>query len=195
MGDITTVWSPADGVGDWEVAGGALLEGDDLATAALISLFTDRQANADDPVIDGDRRGWWGDPTMGSRLWLLARAKVTDETLRLAEEYAEEALAWMVGDGVVAGVSATAAWIAPRQLGLTIDLTRTDGTVRTLAYAWEWDGIGGAARAAPAPGVSITLPRPTTARTPVSDLTGFSLAVTRNGAAGSVPLTRSALGV
>ena len=44
------------------------LQGDDgLFTAVIISLFTDRRANADDPLPDEricalpDPRGWWGD--------------------------------------------------------------------------------------------------------------------------------------
>ena len=137
MGDITTAWSAAASTFDWTHAGGALASGDDLATAVILSLFTDRQANADDVVLDASRRGWWGDPTMGSRLWLLERSKRTDETARLAQEYALEALDWLVGDGIAAGVTAAAFWIDARSLGLRVEVRRVDGS-----NPWTWEGLG-----------------------------------------------------
>jgi len=142
MADITTVWNVQAGEGGWVVEGPALQAGDDLATAVLISLFTDRQAAADDPLPDGsgDRRGWWGDPEMGSRLWLLSRAKQTAETARRAQEYAAEALAWMIDDGVAASVSPKAAWLGRGQLGLTVTISRADGSSRALEFAWAWGG-------------------------------------------------------
>lgn len=80
-----------------------------LETAVAISLFTDRRAD--------DRRGWWGDSypdaendLIGSRLWTLERAGQTVETLRRAQVYAQEALQWMLTDGVAKRVSVTASW-------------------------------------------------------------------------------------
>ena len=60
----------------------------DLQTAILISLFTDAQASPDDMIQDGsgDPRGWWGDlgssKPIGSKLWLLGRAKQTTRCAR-----------------------------------------------------------------------------------------------------------------
>ena len=44
----------------------------------------------------------------GSRLWLLSREKVVPETVARAKEYAEEALAWLIEDGVASRVVVTA---------------------------------------------------------------------------------------
>lgn len=80
-----------------------------LQTAVTVSLFTDRVARADDPLPEylpghlSDRRGWWGDLSrengrsrpIGSRLWLLFREKELAETVRRAEDYAKESLAWL----------------------------------------------------------------------------------------------------
>lgn len=124
---------------------GADLAGDDgLETAVVISLFTDRRAEADDTIPDGsgDRRGWWGDgwsetegDRIGSRLWLLAREKELPVVARRAEEYAEEALAWLLAEGVARAVRVTAEQVRRGVLGLTIVIERPDGT------AWErvWD--------------------------------------------------------
>ncbi|NUB13704.1 hypothetical protein GAY28_13925 [Azospirillum brasilense] len=142
--DITIAWSAGDGRGDWALApGGDLQTGDDLATAILLSLFTDRQALADDVVPDGtsDRRGWWGDPDLGSRLWLLDRAKQTEETRRRAEDYASEALYWLIEDGVVARFDIAATWERRSFLGLRITAYRTDGRTVALNASWAWQGV------------------------------------------------------
>jgi phage gp46-like protein len=143
MADITTITS-SNGDSDWAVSGAALQSGGDLVTAILISLFTDAQAANDDVIPDGssDRRGWWGNLQMGSKLWLLARAKQTDETLAQAQEYATDALAWLIEDGVASAVTVKAFWKARSFLVLVVQITRTDGSTPLLAYAWAWDTGG-----------------------------------------------------
>src|SRR5471032_1816608 len=93
LSDIRTVWMRDMSCGDWLQVGASLDSGGDLETSILISLFTDREANLDDVILDGtnDPRGWVGDVDqaykIGSRIWLLARSKQTQETLRLANDY------------------------------------------------------------------------------------------------------------
>lgn len=88
----------------------ALDEREALATAVVLALGLDARAR-DDEVLpdpdDDDRRGWWADIDaseiwdawpVGTRLWLLRRAKITNlgaeegSTLARAEAYATEAL-------------------------------------------------------------------------------------------------------
>lgn len=116
-------------------ASGALAEDDGLQTCLLLSLFLDRRARADDPLPDpasGDRRGWLGDAFAdddrhGSRLWLLERAKQNEETRRRAEEYAAEALDWLVEDGLASAVRISAEWLAMGILGLRIEVDAVTG--------------------------------------------------------------------
>lgn len=86
-----------------------------IATAAVISLFTDRRALDDDELPDSrsmDKRGWWGDlgnpdvedDQIGSRLWLLERSKTTEQTLVFAKQYTEEALQWIIDDGLASEI-------------------------------------------------------------------------------------------
>lgn len=144
MTDIQTLWNTETGYGDWQLVGTDLLAGDDLGTAVLISLFTDGQAGPNDIIPDGtnDRRGWCGDLgqdiRIGSRLWLLDRAKQTTATLLAAENYAAEALQWLLNDGVVAKIDIAAQWVRQSFLGLEITLYQQDGTKRALKYAWAW---------------------------------------------------------
>lgn len=144
MSDIATTWDVENSRGVWTVTGGALQSGDDLATAVYISAFTDRLANADDTLPDnsGDRRGWWGDlgqdKLIGSRLWLLARSKLTNSVANKAKMYLVEAMQWMIDDGVAASIDVTATIQRSSSLYTTLQINRTDGTTRSFAFRWAW---------------------------------------------------------
>ena len=126
---------------------GGLLTGNDLETAVLISLFTNRIANPDDFIPDGtgDPRGWWGDygedKPIGSRLWLLDRSKQTQEVLNNARDYIIEALQWLVDDGVVAGMDVQTEWTRTSFLGAQITLYQPTGPQIPLTYAWAWNQL------------------------------------------------------
>lgn len=83
--------------------GGDLDTTNELATAIIIALLTNRRAEDDDelPGFDSDRQGWWADFEaaeiwdawpIGSRLWLASRAKIMRTTPAVLEEYIAEAL-------------------------------------------------------------------------------------------------------
>jgi phage gp46-like protein len=150
-------WNGARGAGDLALGlDGGVADDPGLASAVLLSLFLDRRAEADD-LVDGAglfapgaggalfaRRGWVGDALsipgaapgdrIGSRLWLLARAKQVDETLRLAEDYAREALDWLVADGLAAEVAVAAAWIARGVMELTVTVSPPAGDQQVFTY-------------------------------------------------------------
>lgn len=105
-----------------------------LVRAVVISLFTWRRANPDDDLPGDLRHGWWGDSfpvvpndKIGSRLWLLSRAKLTSETIVRAREYAEEALAWLVKDGIAARVVVEAERQGLSTLALACRVFKSDG--------------------------------------------------------------------
>jgi phage gp46-like protein len=143
MTDITTIWNGEQSVGDWQTGQGDLLSGNDLETAILISLFTDRLARTDDKYDGEDRRGWWGDTgadyPIGSRLWLIKRQKLTAAIAGKAEDYATEALQWLIDDGVVASITVTTQIIYPSRLYMQIVFFKPDGTSPTFKYSWAWE--------------------------------------------------------
>lgn len=145
MADTTIVWDQVNSRGDWALSGSALKTGNDLQTAILISLFSDRVAQPDDVIPDGtDPRGWWadGDVLVGSRLWLLRRAKQTQETLQKAYDYIAESLQWLLDDQVVARFDITVEWYRPSFLGAWIIAYKTDGSVAYNGkFSWAWSGI------------------------------------------------------
>jgi phage gp46-like protein len=125
---------------------GDLVTGNELSTSVLISLFTDRRANKDDVLPDGtDPRGWWADAMdgnkIGSRLWLLERARNLPETLRLAKDYAEEALKWLVADGIAKKVRVTVEAVGhcKNTLGLLVEIYQPDGKSLKWKYRYAWD--------------------------------------------------------
>lgn len=73
-----------------------------------ISLFSWRRAETDDLIDDDERYGWWGDSypavsnqKIGSRLWLLRRRTLSQDTIIDAEHYINEALQWMIDDQLI----------------------------------------------------------------------------------------------
>ena len=144
MSDISTLWQTTRG--DWKLSGQSLASGNDLVTAVVVSLFTDRVALPDDAILDGsnDPRGWWADDALnpiGSRLWLIDRAKRTQETLERAQGYINEALQWLIDDGVVAQFGVFVEWTAPHTLGAQVTAYRRDGGTTPMNFAWAWPSL------------------------------------------------------
>lgn len=81
-----------------------------LETALIVAIFTNASANDDDELPDdNDERGGHfsevitGQP-FGSRLWLLRRSNLTEDTLQRAKEYTEEAIdRHLVNEGLAKG--------------------------------------------------------------------------------------------
>lgn len=146
--DAALVWKELGA--DLSVEALGLLVDDGLETAVILSLFCDRRAEPDDVLPDnsGDRRGWWADAypaalgdKWGSRLWLLAREKQLPSVLARAKEYAEEALAWMVEDGIAASVEVTAEVVKTGTLGLLVVITKPDAAALKYKFNALWEAL------------------------------------------------------
>ena len=125
-----------------------------LLTPVLVSLFTDARATDDDPLPDplvSDRRGWWGDATntdklgdfVGSKLWLLEREKNSNQALLKAKAYIEEALKWMLDEGICKSILVTTESQQVKNSGTIIlafqvKLNKPDGTTEAYKFEQEW---------------------------------------------------------
>jgi phage gp46-like protein len=147
MSDIKTIFIDFEHGADYALDGMGLTEDDGIETAVIISLFTDRRANADDIIPDGskDGRGWWGDgfadvknDRIGSRLWLLSREKQLRIVLVRAQQYAEEALKWLIDDGVAESVEVLASIPRSGILGLQVSITRPQQPVKQYLFTTFW---------------------------------------------------------
>ena len=116
---------------------------DDLTRAVINSLFCWRRAADDDDLPGVSRYGWWGDTfevddKFGSRLWLLSREKITDQTPLQAKEYAEEALQWLIDDGVAADVVVTVERATFDRLDMSVTITKPSDTTESLRFQNMW---------------------------------------------------------
>lgn len=151
--DIQIAWDIDLLEGDILFANNDLVQDAGLSTAIYISLFTDRRAARNDilPDLDNtDRRGWWGDEVgdlpgdrIGSRLWLLEREKTTQEVLEKTKGYCEEALQWLIDDGVATKVTVTVekqGTVETAILAIKVEIHKNDGTITALKFDNLWEG-------------------------------------------------------
>lgn len=134
-----------DGMFDLKIEKGDVVRDDGLETAVIISLFTDRRVTEEEkPYLANSKRGYWGDlfseidgDKMGSRLWTLEREKRTTEVLRRAEDYAREALQWMIEDGVVLSISANASYDENKFLIIDLEIRKPLGNESRYQVLWD----------------------------------------------------------
>lgn len=133
----------------------ALDYGDDamLYICALMSVFTDARAadDADLPLPDGDRRGWWADAygiqTMfaddqrprGSLLWLLSRSKNEASNPARVEGYIRNSLEWMIAAKLATEISVNAARSSTGTIAVSIVITQKTGGGIKLAHPDFWE--------------------------------------------------------
>jgi len=138
------------GVFDMVIADGDFATDSGLESAVLLSLFLDARADDDDnlPDRETDRRGWWGDEftetedddRIGSKLWLISREKRTENLLVLANAFSEEALEWMITDGVAKSVKVTSSF-GDQVINLKVEIQKPDDGEVTFEYGLNWESL------------------------------------------------------
>lgn len=138
MTDLALIIEPESQLADIGF-GGDFTTDDGLRTAILASVWTDARATDDDLRRFGyegaDPRGFWADSIVpavaddntGSLLWLLARAKQTEETRRIARDMVAAALNWLVDDKLAKSIEVIAQWRAPGVLAWRASILKPDG--------------------------------------------------------------------
>ncbi|GGC68648.1 phage GP46 family protein [Chelatococcus reniformis] len=147
---MTLDWlmAPVDESGDGE-----------LADAVVVALGTDALAGPDDALPDpnnDDRRGWWGDLDaellyggwpIGSRIWLMAREKITGpearqgSTIGKAEDIVRDALQPFIDRRIATHMSVSAVRSGLEQIDVDVTLFRGAKPVVSLRYAVLWSKI------------------------------------------------------
>jgi phage gp46-like protein len=149
VADVRTFFIDFARGAEWLLDAPGLATDEGLDTAIILSLFTDARAKPDDatPAPD-DLRGWWGDAfadtageRFGSRLWLLGRRKQLPAVLVEAKNYAEEALAWLIKDGIASRVDVEAFIPRDEVLGLAITITRPGGASVRYRFETLWSAL------------------------------------------------------
>lgn len=153
MSDLKIIWDDDLTQGDIEFKDEDFINEFGLETAIILSLFLDRRADDDDELDDiKDKRGWWGDELeeddqIGSKLWLLDRAKTTQETLNSAREFVEDSLQWLIDDGVAADVNVETTREGTQEMPILVisaEIYKNDGTTEVYEFDDLWDAqVGG----------------------------------------------------
>ena len=89
-----------------------------------------------------DRRGWWGDPTAGNRIWRFAQrplSRAVDDEMQLV---LMQDLEWLTAGGFAASYDVTVTHTGKRR-DIEISVKRLDGGVEAYGIDDLWAGIGG----------------------------------------------------
>lgn len=129
----------------------------DLETAVIMALGTDRLADASDELPlpgDTDRRGYWGDMDsrpiwgegpLGTRLWLLSRAKIVGSgarggaTTERVRTYIREALQGFLDDRVCSKIDVQVERGGDSAIYAQVTMYRGPTRAVDLRFATLWD--------------------------------------------------------
>ena len=117
---------------------------DGFESALVVSLFTDSRAPSSAVQSAENRRGWVGDVltsnigrALGSLLWTYDQSRLTREILNQVGDAAQNALLWMVEDGIIKDVQATVTQETKRGIVVNIKLITPDGKNQEYAALWR----------------------------------------------------------
>ena len=140
-GDILFSYDSIKGCSDIYVEGFDLKRDSGFETAVYISLFTDKRAFESDllPANNADRRGWWANRELGSRLWLLEREFIRSEISTRAKEYCQEALQWMITDGIASKIEIDCQLLSGEpSLLISIKIYQKTSGPQAFRYYFNW---------------------------------------------------------
>lgn len=163
MSDIRVInVTNLDGIwADWLLKpNGSLDESEELVNLVKVALLTFGLADTDDILPDPDstdRCGWWGDLDaeiiwdgwpIGSKLWLLSRAKILPaaskegSTLVRAEQYCRVALAPLIDNRICSYINVVATRADIQRINVAVTVFRGPLQQIELRFQNLWFDIG-----------------------------------------------------
>lgn len=116
-------------------------DGDDaLVSAVLISLFSWRRGAPEEADETGNRYGWWAG-TIGSRLWTIRREKILPTLVPRVRDIFQEALQWLLDDGVATSLELQTELRGGDDLYVAIGIIRDGRKVAALQFANVWQAV------------------------------------------------------
>jgi phage gp46-like protein len=138
---------------------GLIDETAELISAVNVALMTDSLAAPTDVLPDpnsNDRRGWWGDLDadtiwggwpIGSKLWLLTRAKIVDSgaregaTIARVQAYISAAIQPFITAKLASRFSVTATQVNRQRIDARVIIYRGPKSAIELQYQALWDEL------------------------------------------------------
>lgn len=108
------------GGGNWRVTRGGLDRSRWIEGWIYSQLTTRGEVSCEEHPLQVRAGGWWFDSMrtdsfkIGSKLWALNWARVNPETLLLAKQWAEQALAYLIQWGIASSIKIDTRWISVR---------------------------------------------------------------------------------
>lgn len=140
--DLALIFDPKLQAFDLAIDGADLASEDTLASAVLVSILSDRLVADYEVKVGEDRRGYWADAfteddhLTGSRLWLLEREKQLPVTLLRCRQYCEEALQWIIDDGLATAITVTVFSMRPGWMVVLIKV-QINNINRTFRFEFD----------------------------------------------------------
>jgi phage gp46-like protein len=143
----------------WLLQNGKLDERFELANLAKVALMTDARSDPLEVLPDPDstdRRGWWGDLDagpiwqgwpIGTKNWLLTRAKISDQysmegdTVVRAEQYTRLALQPLVNNRIASRIDVNATRVGDSRIDVTVVIWRGPNPEVELRFQDLWAGV------------------------------------------------------
>lgn len=110
-----------------------------LNDAIITSLFTEaRDASC-------DQGGWWAQPSKGSRLHTITTTNIS-QAMALAEGFADDALQWLVSDGVITDLRVSSEYEQGGSIRLCVSYAQPEqcnlfvsGINSNFGWVWQVD--------------------------------------------------------
>lgn len=143
MQDVLLKYDPNLGVYDLQLDGADFASVDGMETAIVTSLFTDARAPENRVPTAQRRRGWIGNiltigqrRELGSLLWTLDQARITQNTMNNARVDAQACFNWMVEDGAARSINVNV--VQQDRSSINIDIQYTDLDNQTERFTTLW---------------------------------------------------------
>jgi len=133
-----------NGLYDLDFHNGDLDLSNSLKNAVLLSLvcWSRGEDIRDVANLKPEIGGWWGNALesveIGSEIWKLFRQKLNDATANDAKVAAENALKWMVDDGVAKEIKVNSL-VVGKILALIVKIVKPDGTNEEFRWQVNWE--------------------------------------------------------
>jgi len=144
MGQDLALLRDASGFYDLGISGSDFTDVDGLQTAVDVSLLTDARADASDVPDPFNRRGYIGDiltssegRSLGATLWIYSQSRLTTEDLNSIRIDAQNALLWIIQDGVARSVSVSVERTGIREVKANIDIVTNEGKEERYTVLWR----------------------------------------------------------
>jgi phage gp46-like protein len=113
-------------------------------TAIPVSLFTDKRAPSSLVPEASRRRGWVGNILtldeefeLGSLLWILDQAKLTQTEIISSQIYAKDCLSWLINIGAAESITVVTTQTATRGILINIKIRDNNNNLNQYQTLWR----------------------------------------------------------